>query len=173
MALYVYTPDSDNHDSLALASSSAVDRLKSFDGRPLAKGWRPFTVKVVKARKRSDFPSLAGHVPVFSKRALDALGSLLGHAIEALPLKCSEGMFFAINVLELTDCLDMARSEVKRYSSGGIMYISRHVFDEGGVEGKHIFKSNQAPLYETYVSEEFRRRVEGERLAGLIFEPIG
>jgi hypothetical protein len=173
MALYVYTPDSDNYDSLALASSNAVDRLRSFDGRPLAKGWRPLTVRIVKAQRRSDFPSLVSHVPVFNERALKALRPLLGDTVEALPLKCAEGAFFAINVLDVTDCLDMDRSEMKLYPSGGIMYITRHVFDEGCAEGKHMFKITQGPLHETYVSDAFRQHVERARLTGLTFGPMG
>ena len=172
MAVFVYTPDSDTHDSLVLPNSRDYDRLNLFTGKELAKAWRPLSVRVVKGKKRSDFPSLASHVPVFTRRALDTLYPLVAPHIEALPLKSTKGEFFAINVLLVTECLDLSRSEVKFFSSGGIMRIARYAFDMECVRGQDMFKLRQVPLYEVYVSDEFKRQVEGAGLQGLIFRKV-
>lgn len=88
MQTYVFSPDSDTYDSLALVKSKDYDKCKEFTGEDLASSWRPVSARIQKG-KRGDFPSLASHIPVFSKRALDAFGQLLSDDIEVLPLKSS------------------------------------------------------------------------------------
>jgi hypothetical protein len=173
MAVFVFTPDSDTYDSLVLAKSRDYDRLNMFTGGALASDWRPISARILKGKKHGDFPSLAGHVPVFGKRALDALRPLVNHCIEVLPLKVPSGELFAINVLQITDCLDVSRSELELDPDGEVMYIARYAFDEQCLEGKHILKLRQVPLYGVFVSEEFKRRVEEEGLQGLIFREVG
>ena len=172
MSLYVYKPDSDTFDSLSLANKSGYDRLSRLVGPRMAAGWRPLTVQVHKGNRSGDFPSLASHVPVFSRKALDALQPLIGDTVEVLPLKCSSTDLFAINVLMITDCFDESNASFERDQGGDVFYISRYAFDEQCLRGKHIFKIRQAPLHDVFVSEEFKQAVEQNGLQGLRFRKV-
>ena|SRR5688572_5533045 len=169
MAIYVYTPDSDTYDSLSLPSGRAYDVVNQLLGTPTVETWRPIRVQVHKGEKRGDFPSLIGHLPVFSERALSALRPLIENEVEVLSLKGSTTPLYAIHILDLVDCLDEAKSGVKRFPGGGIMHVDRPVFRDGCVDGKHIFKIRDAPLKDVYVSEEFKRRAEEAGLEGVVF----
>ncbi|HEY0601659.1 MAG TPA: DUF1629 domain-containing protein, partial [Herpetosiphonaceae bacterium] len=108
----------------------------------------------------------------FNERAWQVLEPLLGQSVEALPLRTDEHTYYAINVLVVLDCLDMDRSEIQYFPSGGIMYIDRYVFEEGCVDEHPIFKIQGAELKEVLVSEQVKAVVEQNHLAGFVFVPI-
>ena len=150
MGFYIYTPDSDTYDSLVLARSQDYEKLKHFTGGKLASSWQPISARVEKGRKHSDFPSLASHVPVFSKRALDTLRSLLSGEIEALQLEVKNVDLFAINALKVSDCFDPNRAEIKLDSDGEVMRIARYAFDAQCSEGKHMFKASSGTTLRSF-----------------------
>ena len=173
MGVYVFTPDSDRYDSLSLAESVPYEALYWHGGEALGSSWKPLSVILHPGNKPGEFPSLASHVPVFSERALTTLSPLIGEGIEALPLHCeSRGPLFAIHVLDLLDCLDEANSKVDRDPDGDVMFIEKYRFRKRVVRGKHIFRWHEAPLYEVFVSEQFRDTVESAGLRGLTFEGL-
>jgi hypothetical protein len=173
MDFYIYRPESDVYDNLVLENEDDWDRFDQFKGKKLAHSWVPVPIGILKMEKAGDFPSLASHVPVFSERGLHILQPLLANRIECLPLKSRVGKFFAINVLDLVDCLDYSRSEIKRFPSGGIMYIKNYAFKKNVLKGKHMFKVEEAPLKEVLVSSVFKEAVEKNKLQGLIFKKVG
>jgi hypothetical protein len=172
MAVYKMVPDTDKYHRLVLGESGQriVNR---FLGRSLKKRWKPLSVSIYKSKKWGDFPRLESHVPVFSDKALKILEPLIADSIEALPLISDSKRFFAVHVLDLVDCLDYERSEVKRFPEGNIMRIGWYVFKKGCIDGKHIFRIREAPLKDVLVSEEFKRVVEESKLEGVDFDKVG
>jgi hypothetical protein len=172
MTIYTIVPDADTYHCLVLADPKDWDKFDDFTGKRLAHMWVPVAVKIFKVKRAGDFPSLINHVPVLSSRAWQVLQSLIGGSVEALPLEHPTGIFYAINVLDLVDCLDYSRSQIERFPSGGIMYIERYAFKKGCVEGRHIFKIAEAPLKRVLVSDTFKQLVEKSQLEGLIFSGV-
>src|SRR5438045_3641668 len=117
MSVYRYIALSDEFESISIPGP-VMEILALLDpirrGVPCATGWRPIRVNVdATAGGAGDFPSLQeGAVPVFSERALDALGPLIQGRIEALPIVHPNGQYFLINVLDIVDCLDESRSGI-------------------------------------------------------------
>jgi len=173
MSTYTITPDADTYHCLVLTDPNDWDRFDEFSGERLANMWTPVAVRTFKVKKEGEFPHLASHVPVFSEQAWQILQSLVKGSVEALPLKHPTKPYYAINVLDLVDCLDYSRSQIVRFPSGGIMEIDRYSFKESCVEGKHIFKIAEAPLKQVLVSEKFKELVEKNRLEGLVFSKVG
>jgi hypothetical protein len=171
MAPYLLNADPDKFDALVLVKDQDWDLFNQFDGRRLAETWTPVAVEILKQKRRGDLLYLTSRVPVFRPRTWRVLEPLIGPFVEALPVKTTDETFFAINVLAVLDCLDLERSEVLRFPSGGIMYIQRHAFKEGSLDNVPIFKVRGAELKEVLVSSEFKRVVEQNRLRGLVFKP--
>ncbi len=170
MKIYRYVPDVDEYDCL-----DNVGDWSAFDqGVRLAPHWRPTRVAVdARAGRSGDFPSLLGAIPVLSARAWKALQGLIGERVEALPLDCAAGPYFAINVLDHIDALDYPRSEVERFDDGGVMAIDSYAFKPKVLQGRHIFKLPETAPAETLVSGELKALVEKHKLKGLRFDELG
>jgi hypothetical protein len=172
-AMYRYVPNSNVHHSVVLRHSDDWSIIERFIGDPLADTWRPIPVDIWPARKRGNFPSLIGYVPCFDRLALAALEDLLSDRIEALPLSNPTEELFAINVLDLLDCLDHRGSSVDRFpDDNSIADITHFAFLPGSTDGHHIFKLRELPRGPVIVSEEFRNAVRKKRLVGLLFEKL-
>lgn len=188
MNIYKYVPDSDKYDCL--------DNMQDWDvfwtGTLLAPSWTPISVPYyARYGQPSDFPHLCGPLPVFSKRAWHALQPLISKAVEALPLICDTemiplprgerkivpagpfGPYFAINVLDIVDCLDHDRSEITLYSNGAVMMVDSYAFKAGCLKDKHILKLPETRDLEVLVSEQFKNVVETNKLQGLKFPRVG
>ena len=149
-----------------------------FDGtsRPL---WSPVKMKRVRQDERgklripSDFPACSGGDMLFvSAAARSALEPVLQGAGELLPLECTDGEFWALNVMRLLDALDESNSKFLRSSdTGHILMIHRHSFRANRL-GPEIFKLSQMPRGLIYVTEAFVNRVKATPLQGLDFKLV-
>ena len=93
MNVYILKPDANRFQNLICTGEDYVDRLQKFDGSSLGASWEPLVVQVFHEEEgppASDYPSLALHIPVFSKRATLALKEMLDKHGELLPLLCRE-----------------------------------------------------------------------------------
>jgi hypothetical protein len=169
---YRYDIQPDEYEHLTLVDDAGWSVLQGFTGESRAASWRPLRVEAIPSGPRGDFPLLASHVPVFSRRALDVLGDLVAGDAEALPLDFPETEYYALNVLDPLDCIDEERSEIERFSDGTVMFVSRYVFFRGCTQGRALFKVRSTELQDVFVSDDFRRRVEEHGLRGLRFVPI-
>jgi hypothetical protein len=167
MNIYLYAPRSNDYDNLVLASRRDHEGLMKLLGQPMCQKWRAVKVRLRKEDHRADFPSFLPHIPAFSQHALDVLQPHLGNAIEALPLACGRERFYAINVVDVTDCLDERRSKIDRDPSGKVMFIDKHIFDEKCVGERLMFRIRQAPLWGVYFTDRFKRLLEMAKLEGL------
>ena len=154
----LYTPD-----------RSQRSRLEPFDGTPIAPGWEPIDVDWDNAEGKQgwgDFCEVNG-APVFTARAVEALGDLLEGRGELLPLAVADGgEAYAFNITRLSDALDQDRCELDYYDDGRIMDVDDYVFDPAKVADETIFKLAILPRRFDYVTDRFRDRVEQAGLTG-------
>jgi len=172
--IYELRADGNHYNSLR-AEADGHELTSRFNGTALGPSWIPVHVETEKAhdgRREHDrdgnFPFLR-NVPVFDDRALEVLLPLIASDVEVLPLIHPTRQLFAINVLAVLDCIDHERSKVARARNGNVILIDNFVFKPGTFEDRHIFKIRETPLLWSFVSEEFKRRVESSGLVGLQF----
>lgn len=161
----------DEFDNLVPIRELSIDEIQSFNGSSKLMQWQPLTVKKMEDKEISNAPGFYSHIPVFDKTALDILRDLIEDSAEILPLICSEGEFYAINVTDVLDAIDYNKSEFKTFRDGKrIMRFMRYEFVKKVVEGRHLFKIVDEPLRRPFVSDEFRQRVIENNLKGIKFE---
>lgn len=163
----------DDYENLTWLDELNLEEVQSYDGRSKNEGWELLQVRRMYDRDFSNTPGLSSHIPVFDKKAVEVLKDLLEGYAEILPLECQEGEFYAINVIEVLDCIDYDKSDFKTFRDGKrIMRFKKYEFKKQIVEGKHIFKIVDEPLRRPFVSDEFRQRVIDSKLAGFVFELV-
>jgi hypothetical protein len=178
MKIYQLGTDANRYQNLVLANGDDWEVFDRFTGQPQADGWVPVAVEVLRDDEQNrslpagDFPALASHVPVFSRKAAECLFSLLETHGELLPLQCSEGDYCAFNVTRILDALDIAHSEVLRFDDGELMQIVRPAFRPDEIRGVPIFKLVEVPEMDVFVSEEFREAAETAGLKGFDFREV-
>ena len=102
-------------------------------------------------------------VPTFSARAIDVLGEFLSDHGEFTPtIQMDEPMEYkAFNCTTILDCLDEDRSELKRFSDGQIMSVTKYVLQPQIESLPPIFKMPQLRMGCTFVNQDFVKRAEG------------
>jgi hypothetical protein len=135
--------------------------------------WKPLRVRG-KVRATNDYPCLALMIPVFSRRAVDALQDLLVANGELLPLISEVGEYYAYNVRTVADILDRERSDVEWLSDDPgpwdvrALVIDRFEFKPTSVEKLAIFQLPEL-AGRVFVTDRFRDRVMQHKLDGFDF----
>ena len=170
--------DENAYQTIVPVNESDWEYFEPLDGRPVRGQWRPVPVEFLREKPRDwkkpkgDFPSLATHVPVFSRRALDELREFLEPSGELLPLVCDEGDYWAHNVTLVLDALDVGASAVRRFSSGRVMDIDTYVFRADRLENAVVFKLPETTRMDVFVTRSFVDRVGMSGLEGFLFLPV-
>jgi uncharacterized protein DUF1629 len=179
MKYYEYRPDANTFDAVRLDYEKDHERVVHifYSDARAAPEWSPVTTFGFGDNRgiEADIPSLNdyGQFPLMTERAWNALRPLIGYCCEALPIIHPNGKpHYLVHVMETIDCLDESRSELKRFTDGGIMRVRRYAFMPGVLEGKHIFKLPLESGSGLYVDDEFRNVVEANNLKGLIFKEL-
>jgi hypothetical protein len=177
MVLYQYYPDSDSFNGIGLRPEDRHVIKIRHDNQPVSLEWQPISVRGFSDNPgvEGDFPSLSDYneIPVFSHRAWSVLYPLIGYCCEALPIVHPSGdQYYIVHVMDEIDCLDESRSEVKRYSDGGIMKVTKYAIRTDAVKGTHIFKLPRKIGGTLLVDNMFRELVEAHGLKGLLFVPL-
>ena len=96
---------------------------------------------------KGDYPFLVLGLPVFSRRAIEALGDLLEGNGEILPTTCEGDEIFFFNVTRVIDALDESDSEVIGFdgSSEIMRYREIHLF-QGKTSGCFDFQDSAIPF---------------------------
>jgi hypothetical protein len=118
----------------------------------------------------SDFPTF-GAIPVFSQRAVDALGELLVQHGELLPLQIEGEQLYAYSVTRELAALDEEKSDLLRFPSGWIMDVEEYVFFPERIDKYPIFKLPNLRA-EVFVTDSFVSHVRQSRLTGFAFERV-
>nr|WP_263324590.1 DUF1629 domain-containing protein [Neobacillus sp. Marseille-Q6967] len=146
-----------------------------FRGVPMESIWEPPTFSTYQKGKESDFPSGFVTVPVFSEKAVNALREWLDLKGELLPLENDRDQkYYAFNVLNVLDCIEEEKVEVKRFKNGRIMKYTKYAFRQDVVAGQGIFKmvnheTKKIISRDVFVTDEFREKVLDSGLNGFDF----
>ena len=175
MPIYRYVADSDSFACIAPKGPKdrkAIDSL--YDDKPKAKKWTPARVSLdVSQGKLGDFPSLYGGIPVFSERAWEILQPLLLGCVEALPLILpTHRKYYAIHVLDVVNALDTEKSVLDYFPNGSVMDIEKIVFKKNAIQNKHMFKLPEKYSSDVYLSDYFKKTVDGNKLKGIEFDKV-
>jgi len=175
----IYTPlNLDRSELCHPVNSADFERIiVLINGVPRRQSWTPIPMRLFReeggrTRRESDAPWLGSHALIFKARAVEALGPLLREYGELLPLFCLEAKVSLYNPTRVLDALDEAASAVRRFSSGRIMVVDRHVFRPDVVRGVAIFKIPNLRRSPTFLGHAFVERWEAAGLKGLQFEEV-
>ena len=178
-AVFDLIADTERHGRLTVLHDRDLDVFtQGFDTQPMADLWAKPAVHHRPPPDRgagpADFMSLFGTMPIVSARAATCLGSLLDDAGELLPLEDDGAGYFALNVLEVVDLLDEARSEGRWFAPGRLMDLRRLVArDDWHGRTPPVFKLPQWRKGAVLVTGEFLARVRASGLNGLAPRPLG
>ncbi|MFO1044432.1 MAG: hypothetical protein U0941_21885 [Planctomycetaceae bacterium] len=135
--------------------------------------WKPCRL-LGKAEPYQDFPAASSQIPIFSRRAVEALKDLLQPSGELLPAVASCGEYFVYNILCKSDAFDTARSKATFMPSSGketALSIERYELDPAKFAGHAIFRLREDP-WSVMVTDRFKERVEKTCLNGFFFARI-
>lgn len=171
MKVFRLLGDPDHYESL-MAPASHDFRL-NFHGKSLKQVWKPLEVEQCSnpdepPRPPSDFPTLVS-VPVFSTRAVDAIGETLCHYGEFLPIVYKGVEYYAFNVTNIVDALNVSESELFYIEDGVVFEVMSHVFRPEVIADQLIFKLPQITHRNEYVTERFVDLVTQHGLTGFSF----
>lgn len=159
--------DVNNYAALQAEPPLTADELQSFNGSTKLLNWKPYKVSPIE----KDMPlgnSPVFSFPVFSETACNILKPLIKHEVELLPLLCDEGAFYGVNVTNVLNVIDYAKSKYYTYRDGKrIMSFQKYSFrlcDE--LKTSNIFKIVDEPTRRAFVSERVKRAIEENSLEG-------
>ena len=177
MKIYLLEPDAKNYRWMEYKGNWFEFFWKLVDSEPLGKfekkiKWK--TIREPKEIRMSDYPVFS--VRAISQKAYDVLSdSFLGLA-EIFPLAPNKkyGQYYFMNIINLLDCLDVEKSDLKFCSDGKrIMVIKRYVFQEKILDmNTTIFKLKNKRRGGIYVNEETKLLIENAGLEGFIFTQV-
>ena len=146
----------------------------AFQGHSVIDKWDPLQMKLLNEGEPSD---LLSEIPlVFTKKAIEVVFDLIKRKVEILPLVHERYECYAINVLNVLDCIDYENADPDDF--GG---FDKFAFITEEIRGEHIFctlntkhKYGDFPIVsvQTFVSNEFKERVAKSELKGFEFELV-
>jgi hypothetical protein len=129
-----------------------------FKGMSMIQTWPKVEMKTIQQGQKSDVPYCSPDIPVFTKKVIEVVSDLLDGVVEYLPLIHSdytgENQLFAINTLDLRDCIDHDKSEREIFNTGRMGGFIKYAFRLDAVQGAHMFKIYELPSRAFY-SDEF------------------
>ena len=122
-----------------------------------------------------DFAYFTAGVVACNEHVLSLLGNKVMSEIEVLPIGLqSDQKWYLLNVVNVIDCLDEGRSEIKYFPDGKkILRIIKYSFREELVRDSFLFKIPQMVRTEVFATENFQALVDEHKLKGLDLRPVG
>lgn len=139
------------------------------ESKPAQEHWRILYMVRDEPMKHPDFFEIE-HTDVIaiSQKAVDDLKDFLQHKVELLPIETDAGRYYAINVLDIVDCLNREESDFTATKNGIIVSFSSLEFSKEKLQNHSIFKIPELP-YQTFISDDIQELCEEKYLRGLIF----
>ncbi|MDM5186259.1 suppressor of fused domain protein [Bacillus sp. DX4.1] len=147
---------------------------KGLRGISLLDVWTP--VEMVSSDHGEQTDLLNDMPPIFTKEAIETVYDLIKEKVQVLPLVHDNYDCYLINVINVLDCIDY--NHAKPNNHGGFKEYS---FNIEKVQGEHIFRTanmrhdlGDFPIVsvETFVSDEFKKRVTNSGLKGFDFDLV-
>ena len=177
MKIYLLDRDAENYRWMEYKGNWFEFFLKLLDSEPLGKFEEKIEWKTIKEKKEigmSDYPCFS--VPAISQKAYNVLSNSFLNLVEIFPFAFNKkyGQYYFMNIINLLDCLDVEKSELKFSSDGKrIMRIKRYVFQEKILDmNTTIFKLKNKRRGEVFVNEETKLLIENAGLEGFIFTQV-
>lgn len=178
MNIYLLGSDSDNYHPLTQINEADLFIYSKFNGKTIGSEWVPFEVQILsepddELLPSGDFSMIFSVIPVFSQKAVEALGDLLLTNGELLPLSYSEGEYYAFNITTIVDVLNIPECDVVYFpNSEKVMTIRKYQFLLDHLADLQIFKVVQLPISQSFVTERFVEKVVKAGLTGFKFEKV-
>jgi hypothetical protein len=171
MRFYSFYPNGENAVCLVDESEWGYFRTH-FVGVPMGR-WRPPKHSIIRPSKTvRDFVGWVLGALVVTARARACLEPLIGKHVEFFRFtKIGDNVLYAVNVIEVIDCLDLSKSNLS-YSHEDPKHVIGafgFVFDEEKVQAVPIFKVPQW-TGSIFVSDEFAKVVVCNKLTGAGFD---
>ena len=155
------------------------DMMFHFDGSPQSTNWWPRIMERHNKRpKLGDYiDKLSGETIILEKKAVDKLKPIMGN-IEILPLKCDFGDYWAINIMDVLECIDYEKSDFMLLSDElvdgrpHILRFNKYEFIKEKTEGKSIFKIVDTCKTEIFANDTFIENVNKQGITGFAFELV-
>ena len=149
---------------------------KIYTNFPLINEWESVYVHTQDGEKYSDNPHFwaGAGIPVFSKKAIDALQELLKDDVELLPIVHNKYEYFIIHITNVLDAIDYDKTQLKRLKSGLIVGFENYAFLGDKVKS-NIFKvylNNKIYPSSVFVTDKFREYAIKSRLVGFDFVEV-
>lgn len=171
MRIYHFYPDGEKAVSLVPADLDYFE--EHFVGKRMTSTWKPPTFEVLrKSRPLRDFISWFGSAMILTSKAKSAIEQLITPHVEFLPFVELKGhKLYAVNVIEVLDCLNRKASHVTFSSddSTRVIHIEKFAFIPQRLKKVPIFKVPERPQA-IFVSEEFAQVVVKAKLKGAGFD---
>ena len=172
MKIWSLLYESDDYENLERVGEFSLELLQSFDGRSKAESWTPLAFKAMEGNMPwGDAPSYHTHMPIVTRRVIEATQDLLGNNVEILPVLCEGQELYLLNVIQLLDCVDYTKAKYKLVANR-LKIFKKYAFYPEKIGNNHIFKLKELPLSEAFVSDEFRQRILDNGLEGFKFELV-
>lgn len=173
--------DANRYAALDTVDPDGLDRLNRFvSPEPLADGWEPLRLKVVKelpvTPPLSDYADLLGAL-ILSYRAAETLGDLLRPCGEFLPVVIEHesldlqntGEFVAFHLMRHSDSLDVENSQFGYFPDGTVQKITRYQFRVDRLKRETMFRLPIKPRMRVYATERVAERARRAALTGCVF----
>ncbi|MDB5056271.1 MAG: hypothetical protein JWM44_4321, partial [Bacilli bacterium] len=131
--------------------------------------WVPIEVENYSKGKKSDTPYLTSGIPIFNDKALEVLQELIKGNVEILPLIYQEHKLFALNVINVLDCIDYEKAKIKTFDDGTFWKFIKYAFKINAIQNENIFKIPEMLKIRVYVTDTFRDKVIESGLKGFKF----
>ncbi|MDP9700961.1 hypothetical protein J2T16_003874 [Paenibacillus intestini] len=135
--------------------------------------WTPTVVKTLCKKRYSDFPRLLPGVPIMKENVRTVLEPRIFREVEFLPLMHEELKLYVVNVINVLDCVDWNRSDIRTYSDGSWADFNKLVFDFSKIPvDTYMFKIKETATVEVFVTDLFKQVVEENKFKGLNFNVV-
>lgn len=157
-------------DVLYTNDENVKKAMKGFVGISRANNWSPVELITWESGIEGDIISYSKspEKPLFTNKAIHGLEDLIKGSVEFLPVIHEKYDCFAVNVINVLDCLNYKGAKLSRWG-----VIEKYDFIPEKVAGQHIFlvevKGSKIPSLVPIVSDDFRQRVLDLGLTGLKF----
>lgn len=110
---------------------------------------------------------------ILNEKSYKALYLYLKNHSQIFKIKSDNKIFYVVNVIDIIDCLNYDKSELKYFSSSGrVMDVEKYVFKTEKLKNAIIFKLPEFPKSISYVTEEFKKAVEENNIKGFKFKEL-
>jgi len=144
-----------------------------YTGEPMLSQWVQPPLDVIDG-EICDVISYRPGALIFSKHAMDVTLPFIKNEVEFLPISLKGmGELFVLNVVNVIDCLDMGKSEVRYHADGQtVRTIRDYKFYENMLDGVCLFKIPQSAGGEILATEKFKCIMDELNLKGFKAYPL-